>query len=120
MFRTDGLFNGSACFVVCDGNCGKAWGVTARPKVELDPKEPDDVVFLADGELGEAPADPGTYEGGHAKPMTRPSRHNKWCARQCERSETFDPGQEAVVPDWTIRRFNQPWKHPEAARTSPA
>jgi len=46
--------------VVCDGNCSKAWGNNSRPKVYLSDEDtdPDDFAFLADGELGDAPANP--------------------------------------------------------------
>lgn len=114
MLTTEIAYSGKPCVVVCDGNCAKAWGINNRPRVEFDPKDPDDMAFLADGELGEAPRDPGTYEGGHGKPGATPSRHNKWCARECERSETFDRGQPVVARDLSRRLYNQPWKHAEA------
>lgn len=55
----------------CDGDCEHAWGKHWC------------------GEKGEAaPVDPGTYEGMDAKPTDR--RHNRWCARECERSTMID------------------------------
>ncbi len=101
---------GSEVTLACDGKCTKAWGLNCRPKVELDPSEPDDVAWLADDELGDAPQDPGTYEGGHAKPEG-PHEMNKWCARECERSEIFDEGKEVTARDFSQRMYNQPWKH---------
>jgi hypothetical protein len=75
--------------VACDAKCDKAWGINNRPRVQLSDDE-DDYEFLADDELGAAPVDPGTYEGGHAKPDEVPEKHNKWCARECERSVLLD------------------------------
>ena len=103
-------FFGQQVTMACDGRCAKAWGISQRPKVEFDPKEPDDVAWLADDELGEAPADPGTYEGGHAKP-DGPHDMNKWCARECERSKMFRYSETVTVRDFSQRRYNQPWKH---------
>lgn len=114
MLTTVIAYGRKSCVVACDGNCAKAWGINNRPRIEFDAKDPDDMAFLADGELGEAPRDPGTYEGGQGKPGATPSRHNKWCVRECERSETFDPGEALVPRDLSRRRFNQPWKHAEA------
>jgi hypothetical protein len=84
---------------------------SARAAIEYD--DMDDVVYLADHEVGRAPDDPGTYEGGHAKPM-HPSRHNKWCVRECERSNIVGVGEEIKYPDFRFRRYNQPWLHEEA------
>lgn len=95
--------------LACDGNCGKAWGISQRPEVELS-DDPDDVAYLADGELGIAPSDPGTYEGGHAKPSS-PAGMNKWCLRQCERSDLAVGLDTVALPDFSKRQFNQPWKH---------
>jgi len=100
--------------LACDGNCGKAWGICNRPTIDFDPSDPDDCAFLADGELDDAPADPGTYEGGHAKPKD-PSQMNKWCARECERSAITDPCKPINLPDHSTRLYNQPWKHKEAS-----
>jgi hypothetical protein len=61
--------------IVCDGRCEKAWGLSSRPMLSGE--------YLRDDELGEAPIDPGTYEGECGKPTDR--KHNKWCARECER-----------------------------------
>lgn len=107
------MFFGRPCILACDGNCRKAWGINLRPWASLS-DDPDDFAYLADDELGEAPADPGTYEGGHGKPRPHtysdPGRHNKWCARECERGRVFDA---AVVlpeglPDFARRRRNKP------------
>lgn len=96
--------------LACDGLCGKAWGITMRPKVNFDESDPDDSALLADSEVGLAPADPGTYEGGCAKP-TSPAEMNRWCSRQCERSSLFEAGEPMSVPRFDRRRYNQPWKH---------
>lgn len=76
---------GQPVAIVCDGLCGKAWGINNRPRREDD----EDEGFVSDGELGDAPSNPGTYEGGHAKPSS-PISMNKWCARECERSTVLD------------------------------
>lgn len=100
---------GQEMTLACDGNCAKAWGISQRPKVSLSNDE-DDVEWLADGDLGEAPSDPGTYEGGYGKPI-RSNDMNKWCSRQCERSVIAGPNIPIKLPDWSKRVQNQPWKH---------
>jgi hypothetical protein len=102
----------------CDGRCDKAWGASDRPHVQFDPNEPDDFAYLADHELGTAPADPGTYEGSHGKPSSVPltpdDTHlmNKWCARACERSALTEPGKPIPATSGLEKRFfNMPWKH---------
>lgn len=95
--------------VACDALCGKAWGIHSRPRIEFD--QDDDYAFLADGELGIAPTDPGEYEGGDAKPTNAAQRLNRWCVRECERSEMAASLDEIVLHDFTIRLYNQPWKH---------
>lgn len=104
---------GQPALVVCDGQCGKAWGIRARPQVSLG-DDPDDFAYLADDELGEAPADPGDYEGGDAKPVSPEQRLNKWCVRACERLAMTSPSKTNVVlesHDFSRRSYNQPWKH---------
>ena len=95
--------------LLCDGNCRKAWGINHRPKVEFSETDPDDYAFLPDAELGDAPEDPGTYEGGHAKPSADggPHRQNKWCYRECERSISLDAGEEFRRPhDFSKKVYN--------------
>lgn len=95
--------------VACDRQCHKAWGINNRPRILLDPDNPDDYVFLADGELAAAPADPGTYEGGQGKPSTPDAFPNKWCVRECERCALSAPGESALplaLPDYSRRLFN--------------
>ncbi len=94
--------------LVCDARCDKAWGINSRPRVQMSATDEDDYAFLADGELGEAPADPGTAEGGHCKPRTPGERLNKWCCRECERSQTVKPGEDFELPDFTRRVYNIP------------
>jgi len=98
---------------VCDRRCDKAWGVNGRradnaSSIEFD--QDDDIVYLADGETGTAPRDPGTYEGGQAKPF-HPDRHNKWCLRECERCSVVEAGEAIRIHDFAHRQYNQPWKH---------
>jgi hypothetical protein len=106
--------------VGCDAQCQKAWGITSRPRIVFD--DLDDYVFLADDELGEAPADPGTYEGPDGKPLSPDEFPNKWCVRQCERCAKSAMGRwmEPLTPrDWSQRAYNQPYKHPEVSHAHP-
>ena len=109
---------GQPMAVACDGKCHKAWGISQRPCVEFDPDDPDDNAMLADDELGEAPADPGTYEGGEGKPLPGGELMSKWCIRECERCERVGPGDAHPATDFSRRVYNQPWKHPEAPDAS--
>jgi hypothetical protein len=96
-------------FMMCDARCDKAWGINNRPRVQLDDKNEDDYCYLADGELGEAPEDPGTYEGSHPKPQSPEERLNKWCFRECERSEhTLEMNERVDLKDFSVRRYNCP------------
>jgi hypothetical protein len=106
---------GARAKIECDGLCGKAWGVVNRPRVQLSDNE-DDCAFLADSELGNAPEDPGTYEGGHAKPIGAkdPGDINKWCVRQCERSELSERlNQPVQLKNWNRRVYNIPTSDPD-------
>lgn len=120
------LFSGREFVLACDGKCHKAWGINSRPRLYYqepgvqprplrdgeEPRDDDDHVYVRDSELGDAPADPGTYECDHAKPcatvLTDPALMNKWCARECERSERFDPGEPIVLRDLENPRPNIP------------
>jgi hypothetical protein len=106
-----------AIILACDGKCSKAWGLTSRPKEQFDSQDEDDYAFLADNELGDAPADTGTYEGIYGKP-SGPEEMNKWCARQCERCLNFKPGSVIHLPDFSHRIYNQPWKHRDLSLTT--
>lgn len=125
-------FFGNPCVLICDAKCHKAWGINNRPRVYLEDPElrvypneeahyPDEdtidldnYAHLADGELGDAPIDPGIYEGGHAKPKTPEERLNKWCARECERSSIVDYNTEFELDDLSQRFYNcQPHTRPE-------
>lgn len=102
---------GQPAVVVCDGQCEKAFGLVTRPKIQLDEDNEDDYAFLADHEVGEAPDDPQTYEGGQGKPSDR--CHNKWCVRQCERSSLCPPdgwNKTLEAPDFSERVYNIPRK----------
>lgn len=120
------LFFGKSKALVCDGRCDKAWGINNRPRLYFQeslivaralapeelPRDPDDIVYLSDAALGAAPEDPGTYEGDDGKPsavpLTDPSRMNKWCARECERSALLEPGEALVSPDLAHPKPNIP------------
>lgn len=106
------IWFGNHVTLACEGKCIKAWGISSRQKINFDVNDPDDYAFLADDELGDAPNQPGTWEGGHGKPSD-PSQMNKWCARECERSGIFESGEPIVLTDYSARHYNQPWKHTE-------
>jgi len=98
--------------VNCDENCKKAWGGSNRPRVNLSDDE-DDWCYLSDDELGEAPSDPGTYEGGEGKPAHKNEVPNKWCVRECERCNISNPGKSHLplkVRDFSQRFYNIPRK----------
>lgn len=84
-------FCGQAVRVACDERCHKAWGQENRPS-EIG--EDGNLCWLADHELGLAPVDPGTAEGGDRKPVDRKGIPNKWCVRQCERCTMTRLGSE--------------------------
>jgi len=52
------LYFGQDAKVACDEKCNKAWGVSSRPCESLS-DDPDDIVWLSDSELGDAPENPG-------------------------------------------------------------
>jgi hypothetical protein len=105
-------FFGQPAKVACDGRCSKAWGINSRPTVQLSDDE-DDYYSIPDGELGDAPADPGTYEGDCGKPLSVKSATdmNKWCVRECERCAMSEPGaadKPLELRDFSQRRYNKP------------
>jgi hypothetical protein len=94
--------------VACDEKCNKAWGINERPKIKLSEDE-DDYAYLADDELGDAPEDPGTSEGGDRKPINKEGIPNKWCVRECERCSMSSPGKSGeplALKDFSDRRYN--------------
>lgn len=96
--------------VGCDEKCHKAWGVNARPKKQLT-EDYDDYAYLSDAELGIAPIDPGTYEGGCAKPTLKTEIPNKWCVRECERcamSALNEFNKPLLLPDFSDKVYNIP------------
>ncbi len=97
-------FDRPSC-VCCDAKCYKAWGMNNRPKVQLS-DNPDDYAYLADAELGEAPAETGTWEGQDTKPLEPSERLHKWCVRECERSEVAPLGITIQPRDFSVRRYN--------------
>lgn len=94
--------------VACDGNCKKAWGSNHRRKDMLSEDE-DDFEYWADGELGDAPENPGTYEGGKGKPLSSDEFPNKWCVRECERCRMSGPLGSLELHDWSHRLSNKGW-----------
>lgn len=97
------LYFGQTMIVSCDEKCDKAWGINNRPKEQLNENDEDDFVWLSDDELGIAPNDPGTYEGGYAKPINKINIPNKWCVRECERC-----CKNNSIIDFTKRVYNIP------------
>lgn len=94
--------------VICDEKCEKAWGISNRPRIQLD-KNNDDYVYLSDTELGIAPMNPGTYEGEDRKPTTKEERLNKWFCRKCERcnmSKLNDFYKPIIHKDFSVRVYN--------------
>lgn len=79
------MFYGCEAQIVCDRRCDKAWGVNSRPHVHLSGCA-FDFVFLADGELRDAPDDPGTRVVGESKPLSPDHFPSLWCLHECERS----------------------------------
>jgi len=107
------IFCGLDVRVACDGKCHKAWGWNNRPKVNLSDTDEDDIAWMSDDELGRAPDNPGTYEGGHGKPPSSKMFPNKWCVRECERCFMSDPGNSHIevksgdLPDYSKRHYNK-------------
>jgi len=66
--ETEIIFCRQKAILSCDAKCNIAWGINWHGQKNTT-----------------APINPGTYEGGYAKPIDK--KHNKWCARECERSE---------------------------------
>lgn len=137
--KTEITYFGEKAVVACDMKCNKAWGIPGRPHIYLqDPKQEiyglgykegmlwmddegfdeNDIVFLSDDELGDAPYETGTWEGGHGKPTIEEMKkydHNKWCVRACERcgiTEKGNPDGEIKIKDWSKRRYNIPSSDP--------
>lgn len=110
MIKKEIVYYGQNVTAVCDGKCAKAWGHNSRPKVYLHPDgedgDPDDYYYLSDSELGPAPEDPGTYEGGHGKPVDDGDLMNKWCVRECERSGSFGHVHGGVPRDYPPSDFS--------------
>ena len=103
--------------LICDAKCHKAWGINHRPRIQLSFEE-DDYVFVKDSELDDAPDDTDEHEGGDGKPTAydKPAFHihNKWCARECERSVTIFPNQMKLgfaIPDLENPRPNHDWRN---------
>lgn len=95
---------GKPMLIWCDEKCNKAWGVVCRPKKQLSEID-DDIFFIGDKDLPDAPEDPGTYEGGCAKPRNDAQKHNKWCFRQCERCESQESSDTAKFVTTTEADF---------------
>src|SRR3989304_8316919 len=104
-YTTEIVFFGQKVILACDLNCNKAWGISERPRVQKSDNH-DDFEWLADHELGFAPEISPITEGGHNKPNPSDETgtiHNKWCARECERSVLLKPGEPIVLPDFSER-----------------
>lgn len=116
---TEISYCGQKVLTTCDHRCEKAWGINGRSyfadrdkcQISFDDNEPDDIAYPPDHEVGDAPRNPGTYEGGQGKPM-HPEVHNKWCVRECERCEFIDPDKPITVRDFSHTRYNMCNRHP--------
>jgi hypothetical protein len=97
-------------FVGCDGQCHKAWGNQDRKRQQLSDID-DDWAYLADDELGEAPAESDWWEGGYNKPESPTLFPNKWCVRACERCSIADTEQDLKLKDFSQRFYNMPSLH---------
>lgn len=111
MIEKEIIYYGQIAKIACDEKCEKAWGISSRPTIQLDENDEDDYVYLSDDELGVAPVDPGTYEGGDAKPVSKEERMNKWCIRECERCCMSNPSEfykPIELEDFSKRVYNIP------------
>lgn len=99
------------CLVVCDRRCDKAWGHNGHRPAISESDDADNIVWLADTEVGIAPIESQVLEGGDGKPTEPPAQHNKWCVRECERSNVVRRNEIITCLDWSKRVFNQPSKH---------
>jgi hypothetical protein len=105
-------FFGQPATHACDGRCDKAWGNNGgRPQVQLS-DDIDDYAYLADDEVGTAPAITGITEDDQNKPLNAkgPEDINKWCVRECERAWMSPPGNpdaEPNLPDFSVRFYNK-------------
>lgn len=102
---TEIVYFGQPCVIACDAKCDKAWGMNARPTSPNSLAE-DDFEYFSDDELGEAPEVSDIEEGDHNKPVYLIDAHNKWCARECERSVIIGLGEKAILPDFSQRLQN--------------
>ena len=105
------VFFGQPATHACDGKCNKAWHNGGRPQVQLS-DDIDDYAYLADDELGDAPAVTDITEGGQNKPLDAkgPDHINKWCVRECERawmSPRGRPDAPPQLPDFSVRFYNK-------------
>lgn len=103
MLTKEILCYGKKLTIGCDGKCNKAWGIGDRPSIQLSDDE-DDIVYLSDGELGDAPINPNTFEGGYGKPINDEDKLNKWCYRRCERCIVCSEGN---VKDFKLNSFSK-------------
>lgn len=97
------IYFGQKAIVGCDARCSKAWGTNSRPTIE----ENGETYFKSDKELKRAPANPGTYEGGCAKPKLKSERLNKWCVRECERCSINEAGTAPIEENLECDDFSQ-------------
>jgi len=100
------VYFGNKAVIACDEKCEKAWGINSRKTIQLDENNEDDYAYLSDDELDIAPVDPGTYEGGYAKPENDEEKLNKWCCRECERCCMGGPDELIIFPDFSKRIYN--------------
>ena len=103
------IFFGQKTKVACDEKCNKAWGINTRPRIKITDSDEDDWCWFSDNELDNAPENPGTYEGEHAKPIDKSEIPNKWCVRECERCVMSGIGkfnEPLKLKDFSVRIYN--------------
>lgn len=109
MIKKEIIYYGQKATVACYEKCEKAWGISSRPKIQFNENNEDDYAYLSDDELGMAPEDSGTYEGGYVKPISKEERLNIWCCRECERCYISNSGEfdkPIVLKDFSKRVYN--------------
>jgi len=121
MISKAALERGFRCTVICDAKCHKAWGIRNRPHVQLS-DNPKDIAWLADDELGDAPANI-SHHVLH-KPQSPHERLNLWCIDHCERRTLvldviLNSGVDFELRDWTRRNYNLAESDPDGKTPRP-
>lgn len=108
LFTSEITIFGEQKTIACDAKCNKAFGINGRP-TSPNSLDENDWEWLADDEVDEAPGTGETAiisEGDDYKPGDLLEAHNRWCARECERSVIVKIGETAVLLDFDQRVSN--------------